>query len=303
DELWQAMKTVGAPVPPLSATLAYFLDAWARVRPVALTPGPDLPVLPPRDEVQGPGLKLRLGAGMGSANANRPPGLVLKLEGMILKDVAELIEAEPHVYFARSELDLTKALQDDDVPHLQARFSAMGMRADQLDTRLFAEGLAALVRRHEPLDRALVVQLSAVRGSARVMPGIGKLLGHHNLFIELSADALGYKRIGHFSELPALHGVHFIGGGLALGATVYPEPDISLSLTGRVAADVNLTFPESDPAYQSDIELHAGLALRFVPSGVQPFFGTSWLANRESQAENFWLTTTRLQGGVLVDLF
>jgi hypothetical protein len=303
DELWQAMKTVGAPVPPLSTTLDHFLQTWSQVRPVALPAASDLPSLPPRDEVEGPGLELRIGAGMGTGSTGRPPGLVLRFQGMVFKDVAEPIGAEPYVYFARSALDLTKTLDDDGVPHLEGRLSAVGVGADQLDTRLFAEALAAVARRHEPLDQALVLQLSAVRGSARVMPGIGKLLGHHNLFIELSADALGYKHIGHFSDLPALHGVHFIGGGLALGATIYPEPDIRLSLRGGIAGDVNLTFPDSEPAYQSDIELHAGLALRFVPSGVEPFFGTSWLANRESQAEDFWLTATTLQGGVLIDLF
>ena len=240
---------------------------------------------------------------MGSGNPDRPSGLVLKLEGMILKDVGAAIESEPYLYFARSELDLTKALGDDGVPHLRARLSAIGMGAAQQDTRLFAEALAAVARRHEPLDQALVLQVSAVRGAARVMPGLGKLLGHHNLFVELSADALGYKHIGHFSELPALHGVHFIGGGLSVGATIYPEPDITLRLAGGLDADVNLTFPASEPAYQSDLELQAGLALRFVPSGVEPFFGVSWLANRESQAEQYWVTTTRLQGGVLVDLF
>ncbi|MBW2456863.1 MAG: membrane dipeptidase [Deltaproteobacteria bacterium] len=304
DELWQAMKTVGAPVPPLSESLAYYLDAWSRVRPVALAVGPEPPPLPSRDEVEGPGLQLRVGAGMGSgATTGAPPGLVLRLEGLVLKDLAHPIDYEPYVYFLDSELDLTQSLEDDGVPHLRARLSAVGMRATTQDTRVFAEALAAVARRHEPLDQALVLQLSAVRGAARLMPGFGKLLGHHNLFVQLSADALGYKHIGHFSDRPTLHGVHFIGGGLTLGATFYPEPDVALTFAGGLDADVNLTFPESEPAYQSDLELHGRLALDFIPSGVEPFFGLSWLANRESQAEDDWITAMRLHGGVLVDLF
>ncbi len=304
DELWQAMKTVGAPVPPQSESLTYYLDAWSRVRPVTLALGPEPPPLPSREEVEGPGLELRIGAGMGSgATGDAAPGLVLRLEGRILKDLDHGIDYEPYVYFLGGELDLTKSLEDDGVPHLRARLSAAGARAAAGDTRVFAEALAAVARRHEPLDQALVLQLSAVRGAARVVPGFGKLRGHHNLFVELSADALGYKHIGHFSDRPTLNGVHFIGGGLTLGATFYPEPNVALALAGGLDADVNLTFPESEPAYQSDLELHTRLALDFIPSGVEPFLGLSWLTNRESQAEDDWLTATRLHGGVLVDLF
>ena len=79
DELWTALERVGAPVVSQQRRLAYFLEAWARLRPARLQV--DAPPLPSVAKASGPSLALRLGAGMSSARPGTPPALGLFVEG------------------------------------------------------------------------------------------------------------------------------------------------------------------------------------------------------------------------------
>jgi hypothetical protein len=297
-EVWQAMRKLGAPVPPLAHTLERFLSTWARVK--AVSSGGDAS-LPPRDEVTGPALALRLGGGMGTALDD--PGVVLRLQAAIHKDGPPRSDGEPTVYFLRSDVDLTQAVSSDDTPFILARVAGLGVQAAEHDTLARGEGLWLTAARRQPLDQSWLLGVSALRGQVRTMPGILKEPDSFNFWLELGIDALGYKHVAHVSDRPALDGFHLAGGGAHVGFSSAFEEGVKLRLGGGIDADVNLVFVDAETAYQSDLDANVGGSLLFIAQGVEPFFRASFLANRESHGAGWWLTTMRYRGGVMFTLF
>jgi hypothetical protein len=295
---------VGASIPPASERLARFLDAWARVRPVALqVQNEGLPSLPSRELVEGPSLSLRLGAGMGSGIPGAAPGLTLWADTAIRKDSGHALDAEPVLYFAHLRGALTKSLDTSSLPYLDASLSPVGVRASDWLNATEAEALVLQLARREPQDEQWVIRVGALHGMLRATPGWWKSPGEHGLFMELSAQLLGYKHLRHRSDRPILHALHLLEGGLRLGTRVEPERGAVLTLDAHALADLNFAWPTGATVVQSDIELGGGGALLFRAQGIEPFFHAGWLANRETGPDAILLSALRLRGGVMLTLF
>jgi microsomal dipeptidase-like Zn-dependent dipeptidase len=296
-ELWTALAQLGAPVPPLRRTVERFLSSWSRVRPLA---DGARDALPARDEMSGPSLHLRLGAGIGSTT-QRDPGVALWLSSLVRKDRGAATEAEASVYFARIDADATLALEPTELSHFELSAAPLGIVAERHDSRALAEGLPVRLRRHLSIDEALALQPSLLRALARTMPGLWKAPGRHALFIELEADAIGSKHVVYDSGVPILHALHFAGGGLLLGGRAFFERQSYALIEGRAFIDANLALPA---AYiQSDSEIRGRFALGFVEQGVEAFVQASWLGLLDGAEPGRVLTGMRYLGGVTLRIF
>ncbi len=261
--VWQSMKRLGAPVPPLRTTLRAFLDAWKRVVPVAHAEVErHLPPLPKRSDTTGPALTVTLGTGLTSTPSHEP-ALLLLLEGRVLKDSGLRPPLEPSIYFARFGADVTKSLVDDGVPYASAELGGLGVSAAWLDNHAEVEALRAHFRRNVALDQSASVALRAIGGRLRTMPGVLKEPYAYHLFVELGLDALGFKRLDALSDREALMGVYLAGGELGLGAKLFPEPHLWLGLRGWLGADLTAITSSALPGfvYQSDVDGGGALEL------------------------------------------
>ena len=262
-QLWRAMKAVGASVPPMRMTVRAFLDAWSRVHP-ADYPAGDLPELPTRDDVAGPGWMLELGAGLSSAPRGKIPAVVVRMDSRISKDTALPAELEPIFYFAHVDGDL--ALSPDEriaLPYATIGFSPVGVRVAWFDDVGEAEAIRAVFKRNIALDQRHTLTLSALSGVVRTMPGILKAPGQFNFYLELGIDLLGYDFLRHFDPLrPDLHGVFLAGGDLGLGFRVYPAP-MRIGLGGTLGADISAitNAPVAGFVYQSEVSAGGALEL------------------------------------------
>ncbi len=253
--VWQALKRTGTNVPPLRKTARAFLDAWAKVQPAKMPETPNLPPLPKREHVEGPGWAVSLGAGLSSVPRGRGPGIVFQLDTRILKDGAHMTPLEPMIYFAAVDADVVASPETSELPYATVAVSALGVHAAWLDNHAQAQAMRGVLRRNLALDQNYALTLSALGGRIRTMPGVLKWPGQFNFFIEVGIDLFGYDYIDHGSARANLHGLFLAGGELGLGVTVYPSPNFRISLEGALDADISAitSLPVDGFVYQSDI--------------------------------------------------
>src|SRR5690606_3298979 len=199
--VWQALRKLGAPVPRLRVTARAFLDAWARVTPVAPAASA-APPLPPPDAIERPVWPFTLGAGLGTSPLSRMPAIIVGFDSRVTKDTALPADLEPLIYFAHLFADAALAPDEEDVPYARAGLGVFGVRAAWLDDHAQAEALRALFRRNVALDQRYGVTASALGGRIRTMPGFLKYPGELNLFAELGVDLLGYDFLRHVTARP-----------------------------------------------------------------------------------------------------
>jgi microsomal dipeptidase-like Zn-dependent dipeptidase len=261
DVLWSELKALGASVPPMRMTARAFLDAWAEVKP-ATGDEADLPALPKRDDVEGPGWMLTLGTGLSTTPNGEMPAVVLQLDSRFSKDTALPAQLEPIIYFAHLDMDAALSPDEEDVPYANIGLSVVGVRAAWLDNHAQIEAGHGELQRNVALDQRYAVTASALSGRVRTMPGLLKAPGQFNLFIELGIDLLGYDYLRHRSARPDLHGVFLAGGDLGLGMSFYPGEGL-ISLQGMLGADVSAitSLPVDGFVYQSDIAAGGSLIL------------------------------------------
>ncbi len=316
--LWRELRELGAPVPPAGAQVQRFIDTWARVHPAdvaaAIDPDGALPLLPSRDEVEGPSIALALGAGVSGGHTRFGDiAVVASADVYLRKDHAADIAVEPIVYFAHAsgELHLTPG-RGRALPFAEARFAPVGIVTHAYDNVGLAEALRIQLRRNDALAQDAVLEAALLRGVVRTMPGLLKRPGHYNLFVELDADLLGYKYLHHRAAGATaagrthrwgdLHAVYIAGGALLLGATAHPGEALRISLYGGIGADFSwVTSWSTSAAYQSDIDARAGFELGDTDRAFTHFFEAHYLASREVAADDArWLTTPLLRGGINV---
>jgi hypothetical protein len=208
---------------------------------------------------------------------------------------------EPLFYLLPVEGDVTVALTHADVAHAEVRAAPAGASVEYHDNRALLETVPLRVARHVPLDQALVMQPSLLRGLVRTMPGLLKRPGCGNLFVELESEALGYKRVAYISNRSTLDALHFIGAAAAIGGRSYFEHDVFAALEARAFIDANLIFPEA--RLQSDAAIGGRFTIGFVPQSAELFWQTSWLGTRDERDPEWTATVLRHFGGVMVTLF
>ena len=303
-QLWGALRKLGAPVPPAGVQLARFIDAWSAVQPRDVTalvdPDGSLPPLPAHDEVQGPSLAVRVGAGVSGGNTGADPGLLLQLDMRLRKDVGSDIEVEPMVYLLHGNADVSLTPANDVLlPFAEGSFAPVGVQLRHLDNIALAEALRLRLRRHDALDQKLVIQAALVRGLARWSPWNAH--GERHLFVQLDTELMGYKHLQHLEPTHRdLHAVFIAGGKLLVGASVYPAPALRFSLYGGIGSDFSIitSSPTTSLSYQADIGAVAGLRVGTSDGRFVQFFELHQLANRELHQRSVLLTTPHLRGGV-----
>lgn len=259
--VWQSMRELGASVPPARTQIRAFLDAWAKVEPMNVTiAGHDLPPLPARADVEGPGGMLTLGVGLSTVPSDGMPGLVVRLDGRVVKDVAAPTALEPFIYFAHVDGDAALSPDEGDAPYASLGLSAFGVGARWFDNHAEAEALRGVFRRNVALDQRYAVTAAALAGRVRTMPGILKVPGTFNFYLELGIDVLGYEFLRHVGPRPDLHGVYIGGGDFGLGVTAYPG-DMLVSLGGTLGGDFTIVTSLPSLSYQSDVAFGGGLTL------------------------------------------
>ena len=313
-ELWASVRRLGAPVPALRQQLERFLQAWEKVRPVRLS----LPsastaaeALPPlRSAVAGPGLTLDIGLGVGS---NAPafgstccarPGMVFGLDMAVLKDVAAKLPIEPLFLLAPVAAQASVVFDEPTrLAHFEVHAAPVGVQASDGDNRVFGQLLRVGVERHEPIDEALRIELSAIAGGARLTPGLFKSAGRYNTYLQLQMELVGYKSIEHLSERPTRRGFRVGLADLELGLSLYPDPSLPWTLFAGAAADLMLG-PDSldEVAIASDIVMRTGLRARLC-AGLTAFALGQWRGAHEGGWQRVWRQDKSLAGGLRLTLF
>jgi membrane dipeptidase len=300
-DLWAALRTLGAGVPPHDRAIERFLAAWSRVRPVALEG--DAPPLPRRrSEVAGPSVRWRIGAGLSFGDDGEVPGALLQAELFVVKDARAPYGATPVVTFGHLTAEVTKAVEDDDVPYADVRLAPIGMDARWYDDHARGEALEVVLRRWPALDHHVSVRLAALSGAVRAMPGVMKSPGVHQLYVELGASVLGYRGIRHVDPVRAdVHGVYMAGAALLLGMALYPGPELRVALFGGGDADVTLLAAAAEGvAHAADLGARAGVEIGTADGAFVQSFEARLGASRELAEVDVLWWTPRFTGGISI---
>jgi microsomal dipeptidase-like Zn-dependent dipeptidase len=303
--LWQVLRQLGAPVPAPGAQLARFIEAWGAVTPRDISgqvdPEGTLPPLPARKDVEGPSLAARIGVGVSGGNTGGEAALLAQIDLSVRKDMASERAVEPIFYLVHLNADVSLVPGRHNIlPYGELRFAPVGVRLNDLDNLLEGEALRARLRRHDALDQAAALQVALFGGVARVMPGILKARGGHNLFLQLEADLLGYKYLHHVDRQRSdLHAFYAGGAALLFGASVHPVQSLRLSIYSGLGSDISVVTSTASVGYQSDIAARAGSSLGTTDRRFVQFFEARWLASRESKDDLFH-ATPHYRGGVSV---
>jgi len=310
-ELWAATRRLGAPVPALRQQLERFLQAWAKVRPVSLPTSNGAKALPShRTAVAGPGVTLDLMLG---ATSNAPafdsdccalPGLLVGLDFAVLKDIANKLPVEPMFLLAPLAAQASVVFDEPArLVHFEAHVAPAGVEASDGDNRVFGQLLRLGVERHEPIDEALRLELSAIAGGARLTPGLVRSAGRYNTYLQLQLELIGYKSIEHLSERLTRRGFRVGLADLELGVSLYPDPALPWTLFAAAGADLMLGPDEADElATASDIVLRTGLHARLCTE-LTAFALGRWRGAHEGGFQRAWHDDLSFAGGLRLTLF